>query len=132
MALIANNGMTFPQRLNARGFIEFTSDIRALVRYSIYQILGTPITGRFMESEFGSRIQELLFEPIDEILIALARVYTVEAIARWEPRVSLNDVAVTIDPDGGKATIYVSYVIVNRDIQESLAVSIPRLVKGGV
>lgn len=132
MALVANNGMTFPQRINARGFIEFTDDIRALVRYSIYQILGTNLNERFMEPEFGSRLKELLFEPIDEIFISLARVYTVQAIARWEPRVDLNDVTVTLDPDGGKATIYLSYLIVNRDVQESLAVSIPRLVKGGV
>ena len=128
MALIADYGLTFPQRINAKGFIEFTGDIRTLVRESVYQILGTRIGERVMVPEFGSRLPELLFEPIDEITVALARVYVIEAIEKWEPRVELNEVAVTINPDSGWVEIFADYVIINRGIVDSVAVAFPRFV----
>ncbi len=131
MALVADNGMTFPQKKNGKGFIEFTSDIQILVRASIIQILGTRIGERAIEVEFGSRLHELIFEPIDDITIALARVYTIEAIERWEPRVDLNDVGARINVDQGKVEIFGSYVIVNKNIEDTFQVNIPRLVKGG-
>lgn len=132
MALVADFGMTFPQRINARGFIEFTDNIEILIRHSIYQILGTPIGSRPIEVEFGSRLKEVLFEPIDEIALSLARVYTIQAIERWEPRVELNEVGTRINPDQGKLEIIPSYVISNRGIVDEFQVTIPRLTKGAV
>ena len=84
-----------------------------------------------MEPEFGSRLPELIFEPIDEIVIALARVYVIQAIERWEPRVQLNEVAITINPDQGIVEIYGSYVIVNRGLVEDFQVAFPRIITGG-
>ncbi len=129
MALIADNGMTFPQKINAKGFIEFASDIRILIKHSIYQILGTYIGERVMVPEFGSRLPELLFEPIDEITIALARSYTIEAIEKWEPRVELNEVIVNINPDANRVEIFGHYVIMNRGIVDNIAVAFPRFVE---
>lgn len=129
MALIADYGFTFPQRINSKGFIEFSGDIKTLVRKSIYQILGTRLGSRVMVPEFGSRLYELLFEPIDEITTALARVYTIEAIEKWEPRVDLNEVAININPDANRVEIYADYVIINRGIVDSAAVAFPRFVK---
>ena len=132
MALVADYGMTFPQRLNGRGFIEFTDDIQLLVKCSIHQILGTKIGERVMLPDFGSRLHELQFEPIDDVTIALARVYTIEAIEKWEPRVELNDVNIIVNPDQGRVEIYGSYVIANRNITDAFAVAFPRLITGGV
>lgn len=129
MALIADNGMTFPQKINGKGFFEFTSDIEVLVKHSIYQILGTHIGERVMVPEFGSRLPELLFEPIDDITVALARTYTIEAIERWEPRVELNEVAVNVNPDVGRVEVFGQYVIINRGIVDSFAVAFPRFVE---
>jgi phage baseplate assembly protein W len=124
--------MTFPQRLNGRGFIEFTDDIQTLVKCSIHQILGTKIGERVMLPEFGSRLHELQFEPIDDVTIALARVYTIEAIEKWEPRAELNDVDIIVNPDQNRVEIYGSYVIANRNITDAFAVAFPRLITGGV
>jgi len=129
--LIADYGLTYPQRLNGRGFMEFSGDLRVLVRSSIYQILGTWIGERVMLPEFGSRIKELLFDPIDEVSIALARVYTIEAIEKWEPRVQLIDVTTRILADENILEIYGVYNLTNRDVQDSFQVGIPRLAKGG-
>jgi len=61
---------------------------------SIIHILGTRIGRRIMLPEFGSRIPELVFEQNDSHIEALARHYTVDAIARWEKRVQIVDVFV--------------------------------------
>lgn len=128
MALIADYGFTFPQKINSKGFFEFSSDLQTLVKHSIYQILGTRIGERVMVPEFGSRLPELLFEPIDEVTISLARVYTIEAIEKWEPRVELNEVVVNVNPDANRVEIFADYVILNRGIVDSIAVSFPRFV----
>lgn len=130
MSLVADYGFTFPQRINSRGFIEFSGDILLLVKNSIYQILGTRIGERWMEPEFGSRIPELLFEPIDQVLVSLARVYTIEAIKRWEPRVRLNSVEVIVNPDQGRVEIYGVYTLVNRGLVDDFAVAFPRFIEG--
>lgn len=132
MALVADNGMTYPQRINGRGFIEFTDDIQQLVKCSIHQILGTRIGSRAMLRTFGSRLPELIFEPIDEITVALARLYTIEAIEKWEPRAILNEVEVMINVDQGRVEIYGAYVVSNTDIKDSFAIAFPRLLKGGI
>lgn len=121
-----DSGFTFPQRINSKGFIEMTTDIRKLVYYSILQILGTKVGSRVIEVEFGSRLHELVFEPIDEITIALGRVYTIQAIERWEPRVILNDVVVSIKHDLGIVQIYGIYTIKGTQTAENFQVAFPR------
>ena len=120
-----DRGFTFPQRKNSKGFIEMTDDVRLLVHYSILQILGTPIGSRVIEVEFGSRLRECLFEPIDEITISLARLYTIQAIERWEPRVFLNDVAVSINHDLGVVQIFGIYTIKGTQSAENFQVAFP-------
>lgn len=131
MSLVANYGMTFPQRINKKGFFEFSGDLRVLVGASIRQILGTRIGERVMLPEFGSRIWELLFEPIDAVTVSLARVYTIEAIKKWEPRVLLNDIDVRINPDYGRLEIYGGYTIYNQGMVDSFAVAFPKFAQGG-
>lgn len=130
MGLVANYGMAFPQRLNSRGFFEFTGDVKELVRASIHQILGTTLGERVMLPTFGSRLREVLFEPIDDVALALARVYTIQAIEMWEPRVRLNDVGTSVSADVGLLNIYGAYEIINREITDSFQVALPRLVRG--
>lgn len=129
MALTADYGFTFPQKLNSKGFFEFSNDIQTLVKQSIHQILGTRIGERVMVPEFGSRLPELLFEPIDDVTLVLARVYTIDAIEKWEPRVSLNEVVTSINTDANRVEIFADYVITNRNIVDSIAVAFPRFVK---
>ena len=66
------------------------------VYQSITNILNTPITERFFNPEFGSEMEEILFEPMDSITEAKIFRLVIEAIERWEPRVRM---------DYGKSTI---------------------------
>lgn len=82
------------------------------VRQGIEQILATVIGERRMRTKFGSRLQDRLFEPNDELLATDLRSDVAEAIARNEKRVRLIDVQVvqrqTATP---RADIMVQFVV---------------------
>ena len=65
----------------------------AVVRSAVGQILGTIGSSDFTQgelpwrTEFGSLLHLLRHQKNDRILEELARVYVVDALKRWEPRV---------------------------------------------
>ena len=60
------------------------------VYQSIYNILTTKLGTRLFLPEFGSELEDILFEPMDE-LAELALLHAVStAIYRWDPRVQLD------------------------------------------
>ena len=81
------------------------------IRASIVHILGTRIGERVHLYDFGSRMAELVFEPNDSIFVAMARSYVDEALARWEPRISVVSTDVVLDPTNNAASIRITYKI---------------------
>tara|TARA_B100000678_G_scaffold258338_1_gene237844 strand:+ start:6945 stop:7289 length:345 start_codon:yes stop_codon:yes gene_type:complete len=61
----------------------------AHLRQSVRDILTTPIGSRVMRRTYGSRLYELMDAPITPGLMALARAFTADALARWEPRLEV-------------------------------------------
>jgi len=82
-----------------------TSRDQQHIHESIRQILGTPRGARFLLPEFGSRLQEFLFEGNDAILRGLVRHEVTEVLARWEPRILVDDVQVTSEKHAVVVTI---------------------------
>ena len=83
-------GTTYPTSLiNGKSLLVNDRD---LVEQSIKIILGTPRGSRFMLPEFGSRLNELLFEQNDEVLEDLITYFIYEALTMWEKRVKFVDV----------------------------------------
>lgn len=78
---------------------------------SIKTILSTYPGERIMLPEFGSRFKELLFDPMDEDTIDNMEYEIKEALDRWEPRISVDEV--TIEEDLNKQTynILIGYTI---------------------
>jgi hypothetical protein len=72
----------------------------ALIRSAVGQILGTIGASDITPGEipwradFGSLLNRLRNQKNDAVLRELARVYVVEALKRWEPRIIVTDVAV--------------------------------------
>jgi uncharacterized protein len=52
-----------------------------------------------MLPDFGSRLNEIPFEPNDEVTNALIERYVVDAISRWEPRAAVLDTTITNTDD---------------------------------
>lgn len=91
-------GLGFPPRVGADGRLSW-SEGEANVRESIRLILLTEPGERLMREEFGCGLRRFLFEPNTVTTRQLIRERITKAIGRWEPRVTVDEVAV--EPDAG-------------------------------
>lgn len=76
-------------------------NIRSLIIYNIGQ--------KFREEKFGTRINECLEEPNDQLLEFLVKNFLKEGITNWEPRV--KSLAVATKRDGGSLYIQVKFSV---------------------
>jgi phage baseplate assembly protein W len=80
----------------------------AVIRSAVGQILGTMAGSDFTQgecpwrTEFGSLVHLLRHQKNDAALQELARVYVVDALKRWEPRVQVTSVQVARERDRGE------------------------------
>lgn len=113
-------GFSFPMRIDQSGSIAMTAgsdDINSSIR----MVLTTAPGERLMRPEFGCRIWELLFESINANTLGLMSEAVREAIARWEPRVTLEDVRVEPSPGSiGEVKIHLDYRIRATNDQRNL------------
>lgn len=68
------------------------------IEEAILIILNTAKGERVMRPEFGSRLPELVFMPINSTTMALATLYVEEALAMWEPRIAVMNIVPVPDP----------------------------------
>jgi uncharacterized protein len=97
-----------------------------LIRSSIYMILTTPIGTRPWRPEFGSELPRIVFEPDDEILAASVKLYTVEALRRWEPRIRIVRVEVETEKQDNTLWIKLQYLVLATGEQVEQFVSMNR------
>ncbi|HEV7862024.1 MAG TPA: GPW/gp25 family protein [Acidimicrobiia bacterium] len=102
-------GIRFPLEVDHTGSLAWATGPDALDR-SLRVIIATAKGERAMRPEFGCAIWELLFAPVNANTLGLMAQATRDAIGQWEPRVALEDVAVTPDPaDPALVLIEVNY-----------------------
>ena len=78
----------------------------------IYIILGTAPGERVMQPLFGCEIHELLFEPNNVNTCGLAAFYAIEALEKWEPRITDVDASARSAPgEPHKILIEISYKV---------------------
>lgn len=93
-----------------------------IVRSAVGQVLGTMAGSDFTQgelpwrTEFGSLLHLLRHKRNDAVLQELARVYVVDALKRWEPRVAVTSVQMTRDLQDGQnvLVIRIRYSLVDR------------------
>ena len=104
-------GVSFPMRVDQSGAVAMTSggeDINASLR----MVLMTAPGERVMRPEFGCRIWDLLFEPVNANTLGLMAEYVRDAVSQWEPRALLDNVAVEPrDDDASMVQIRLDYRI---------------------
>jgi uncharacterized protein len=86
-------GIIFPIELTPQGLPIIRSG-PDLIKSSIKMILMWPVRQRIFLGEFGSRIDELLEEPNDDLLKGLVEFFIVDALRTWEKRIDVLDVSV--------------------------------------
>lgn len=89
-----------------------------LIRASIITILSFQIGNRFFLSEFGSRMEELIEEPNDEILDNLINSFVVGAVTRWEKRIA--QISAEIDHvDDHTIFVSLTYQVLNTNTSDN-------------
>jgi hypothetical protein len=91
------SGWGFPMRTDATGSIALVSHSRE-IEESIRLILGTAFGERPMRPDYGCEIHDYVFSSINPDMTSRIAVAVRESLIRWEPRIAVKDVIVTIDP----------------------------------
>jgi phage baseplate assembly protein W len=102
------SGWAFPPALDPDGRIALAAheeDIRQAIRV----ILGTRPGERVMRPDFGSGLHALVFEPVSQRTLALARHRVEEALILWEPRIDTVSVDVRWEGARGRLLIDIRY-----------------------
>lgn len=101
-------GLTFPLQTNVQGGLRLSSDHQD-VREAIWIILRTELGERAYRPNFGCRLSELTFAPLNTRTLFLIKLYVQEALEIWEPRIELDDVSTEPDPILGRVNISIDY-----------------------
>lgn len=105
------NGITLPLRLE-NGKVPLDSGVQ-LIRSSIQMILAWQYGTRFFLNEFGSRVEELLEEPNDDILRTICFEFIVDALRTWEKRVEVLAADIIRPNDLGTVELSITYRIIS-------------------
>lgn len=101
-------GWASPLRVNLQGSIQLSSAERN-IEESIWLILRTDLGERVYRPDFGSRLSELAFAPMNTQTLLLIRLYVQEALEMWEPRIVIDRVSADPDPVRGRVDIIIDY-----------------------
>jgi uncharacterized protein len=113
-------GWAFPVTTDATGGVALVAREREVAE-AIRLILGTARGERPMRPEFGCRIHDHVFGPANSATAGQIAYDVREALERWEPRISVQDVSVGYDRiETGVLQVYVSYLIVGTNDPRNL------------
>lgn len=108
--LLLGRGVAYPLRVDETTGDFVLSEGTASVADSVRNIVMTAVGERVMNEEFGTTIEQLVFEAPSSVE-QLAPVTLRDAIIRYEPRVASVKVGVRRDDANGRVVCEVSYLI---------------------
>ena len=112
-------GLAFPLSTNQQGGLALSAEGQS-VRESIWLILLTEPGERLYRPEFGCRLSELAFAPINAEILMLMRIWVKEALEQWEPRIELEDVLARPDTNQGLVYLIINYRLRTTYVRQSL------------
>jgi uncharacterized protein len=101
-------GLSFPLRISPQGTLQLSGD-DVNIEESIRIILRTELGERVYRPDFGCRLSELAFAPLNTQTMMMIRLHVQEALQRWEPRIDKVQVTTDPDPVRGRIDIIVNY-----------------------
>ncbi len=99
-----------------------TVDHRAAIERSIRLILETAPGERPMRPTFGAGLRTMIYEPMNATTLAQIRQRVELALVEWEPRITLEKVAVTPVRNGrtGELQIEIGYWVVSTNTAHNM------------
>ena len=79
------------------------------LKQSIYDILLTPLGSRLMRRDYGSLLPFLIDQPINQATKLRLMSAIATAIVKWEPRVKVRQVQLSMNPDASNSTSNVGW-----------------------
>lgn len=111
MSDFLGRGWAFPVLPDAGGTLRYVAD-DGCVHQSLRLLLATEAGSRVMRPTFGTRAPSLVFAPGSRDNLRALEETVREAVRDFEPRVRLDDVAVTPDPvEPERVTVEVTYTV---------------------
>jgi len=110
---IIGRGWTFPLQTDATGSISLVSGVTELEQ-AMYLILVTTPGERPMRPEFGFRLSDFVCASADATTAGLIANEVRTALEQWEPRITVDDVVVLVDPeDASMLLIDIYYTVLH-------------------
>lgn len=101
-------GLSFPLQVNLQGGFKQSSEAQK-IKESIWLILRTDIGERVYRPDFGCRLTELAFAPLNNDTLLRIRICVLEALQTWEPRIDVDEVRADPDSANGHVNIIINY-----------------------
>jgi len=118
------SGFAFPFQIDPiTGGVKTQSDDDKL-RSNIVHILMTNLSERVMRRSYGGGLRRLVQDPNDNALWAIVQHQIGKSIGLLEPRVLLQQLAVTQSDDGASLFISVTYVVRRTQAVQTLSVPV--------
>lgn len=109
MTGLLGSGIGFPLAVDQRGALALARGDEDVAQ-AIGVVLATAPGERPMRPEFGCRVHEHIFDQLDPETLARIEVAIREALARWEPRIDLEDIDFDLDEaDEGELHVHLTY-----------------------
>ncbi|WP_349319850.1 GPW/gp25 family protein [Asticcacaulis sp. MM231] len=96
----------------------------AFILQSIKDILTTPVGSRTFRRDYGSYLHRVIDMAATAATRLLASAYCASAIARWEKRVKLTRVKVTLPDATGAGSVYIEGHRIDLPVPEEFSASI--------
>lgn len=117
-------GFAFPFQIDPDTGRVATSANSDKLRENLKQLILTEIGERVMRRDYGGGVWQLVNDPDNSALCAVVQHQIAKNVARWEPRVVLQEVVVTRG-DGAEGTLWVNIQYIDRDNQSSEKLAVP-------
>jgi phage baseplate assembly protein W len=123
-ARLYGQGISFPPRVGPDGGLVWSRG-ELNVRECLCTILRTRPGERVELPAYGCGLDRYLHEPNSVATLRLISEDIQQAVARWEPRVRVDDVTAALDPEDPRAVVVtISYTLVATGLGEQLQLTI--------
>jgi phage baseplate assembly protein W len=109
----------------------FTKDITSVkndsaIKQSVRNIILTAPGEKPFQPNFGSRVSQLLFEPLDPFLIDTIQSEILNTLTQHEPRIQITRLECKPDYDDNSITVDLEYQIIGLPVIENISLVLQR------
>ena len=100
----------------------------AAIRQSVLNLLYTRRGERLFDSQLGTNLINLLFEPLSELTAGLIRDEIIDVITSYEPRVSIKSIEVSTNQSLDGFDVRIDFIVIGReDVPTNIDLFLERL-----